>query len=243
MRRIGLALLALVAVAGLLWWGYGRVTTAAWRPALSSREIATRVLGESLATACPGAKALVVGNPFTLRGGQGAEVYAFEKAGLRGLREGFGKEDAIKVVYPELRQDFLQHPDLVFIDHNTTTPLSYLVAEDSFERLAQTNPGFELLVSLIGLPVKLCQGPLWRETEKLRFGLLLPDWRLVGGSEAVREAVKSGKITAAVVARPGVPPDDTPVRGADYQAEFNQRFLLVTKANIDELLRTYPRAF
>jgi hypothetical protein len=226
-KKTGLSLLALALVAGLLWWIYPRLLTAAWRPALSSRQIAARVLAEFLAKAHPGAKALVVGNPFTLRPGEGAEIYAFESASERGLREGFAKSGAVKVVFPELREKFLERPESVFVGA-TTTPLSYLVAEDSFQRLAQADPGFDLMVSLIGLPANLCQSSWWHDTQTPRLALLLPDWR---------------KIVAAVIARPGASDKETRVRADESRAEFNRRFILVTKENIDDLLRTCPHAF
>jgi hypothetical protein len=243
MKKIGLLVLALAAVGGLAWWVYPRVATAPWRPALSSREIVARVLGQSLAERQPGAKALVVGNPFTLRGGQSAEVYAFEKASERGLRAGFGHPDALRIVYPELRKEFGQRPESVFVDPQTTTPLSYLVAEDSFQKLAEANPGFELMVSLIGLPVNLTQSPWWNQPGTPRFGLLLPDWRMVGSPAAIREAFKSGKIVAAVMARPGAAEEEVPARRGDDRGEFDRRFILVTQDNIEELLRAHPRAF
>jgi len=239
MRRIALALLGVAALAGLGWWGYSQVTTGRWRPALSSRELATRTLAQYLAKTHPPAKVLVVGNPFTLRSGQGAEIYAFEKASVRGLQEGFGGGGAaLQVAYPELRPELTT----VYVG-NTTTPLSYLVAEHAFDRLVEAHPGVELLVSLIGLPVSITEDPLWREPGKPRFALLLPDWRIVGRAEAVRQAIKSGKIEAAVIARPGAVSDETPLRPGEFQEEFDRRFILVTTENIDELLQTYPHAF
>jgi hypothetical protein len=243
MRRIALALVILLAMAGVLWVSYSRVVTAQWRPALNARQVATRVLAEYLAKAYPQARALVVGNPFTLRSGQGPEVYAFEKAGVRGLEEGFNKPDAIEVVFPDLKPEFLAQPTTVYVDPKTTTPLSYLVSEDAFDRLIQTHPNFELVVTFIGLPVNIAQSRSWQDVVKPHFALLLPDWRVVGGVDAVREAVKSGKIAAAVVRRPGGIGDETPIQRQEYQSEFTRRFLLVTRENVDELMRTFPRAF
>jgi hypothetical protein len=92
------------------------------------------------------------------------------------------------------------------------------------------------------LPVNVRQSRTWREPDKPRFGLLLPDWRMIGGRAAIREALKSEKIVAAVISRPGVSTSDNGV-DRDYKAEFNRRFLLVTKENIDELLHQYPQVF
>lgn len=240
-QRIALFGVVLAIGAGALWWWFSYRNPAAWRPALSSRQIAMRVMGEYLVRRYPGATALVVGNPFTQRSGQSPEIYAFERAAIRGLEQGFGSPEAIKVVHPILRPEFLQRPESVFVDPRTTTPLSFLVTDDAFDLLIQTNASFELVVSLIGLPVHLTQRPIWAR-EKPRFGLLLPDWRTLGSLETVREAFKTGKIAAAVVARPGTEPDDKVITD-DHQGEFSRRFLLVTSENFEELLQTHPQLF
>jgi hypothetical protein len=78
--------------------------------------------------------------------------------------------------------------------------------------------------------------------DRVHFGLLLPDWRLLGDTEFLRRAFKSGKIAAAVIDKPGAPPDEVPDTG-DLKAEFERRFILVTAENIDEVLKSYPRLF
>jgi hypothetical protein len=235
-------LVVIVLGAACAAWAYFRNSPGFWRPALTQREIATRVLAEQLSTRFPRSKALVVANPFTQRAGQSAEIHNFDKTGIRGLQAGFKTKDTIKVVYPELRPEFEQSPQSVYVDPKTTTPLSFLVAENAFDLLAKSNSDFDLIVSLIGLPINLRESEIWRDAEKPRFGLLLPDWRMVGDRLAVREAVKSGKIAAAVVNRPGAPPDDAPPEG-DYKTEFARRFLLVTRENIDQLVQLYPQLF
>jgi hypothetical protein len=226
----------------LLWWWHWHRQMAPWEPALQSRAVATRVLAEHLAKRYPGSKALVLGNPFTQRPDQKPEIYAFDQAELAGFEQGFNQPGSVKEVFPELRPELGRRPESVFIDPKTTTPLSYLVAEDAFDRVIQRNPGFDLVVSLIGLPLNLPQARFWQENAKARLALLLPDWRMVGNAQAVREALKSEKIAAAVVARPGAIPEEERVEG-DYQAAFDRRFLLVTKENIDHLLRSYPHLF
>ncbi|MFO1501249.1 MAG: hypothetical protein U1G07_23145 [Verrucomicrobiota bacterium] len=232
---------SLLAAAGAIWW-YFHWRTAPWHPALTAREAATRVLAEYLAGQYPQASALVVGNPFTQRSGQSAEIYAFEQASIRGLVQGFGSPAKVRVVFPELRRAFLEQPGSVFIDPKTTTPLSYLVADDAFDRLVATNANATLVVSLIGVPVQIRDSALWRDHPHQRLALLLPDWRLVGDRESVRTAFKSGKMVAAVMQRPGAPAIDQ-TRSRDYREAFQRRFLLVTRENIDELLSTYPQLF
>jgi hypothetical protein len=148
----------------------------------------------------------------------------------------------LEVDYPQLRQDLVQDAHRVFVDPKTTTPLSFLMAESAFDRLAQAHPKAEILISLVGLPLNVRASTLWRQSERRRLALLLPDWRMVGGAEEIREAVKSEKIAAAVMNRPGVRNDEGKKVG-DYREEFERRFVLVTKANIDDLLRSCPQLF
>ena len=241
-RKIALIALGVVLLGSGFGWWLTHWRTGPWRPALSAREVATRVLGEQIRTRHPQAKVLVVGNPFTQRSGQSGEIYAFEEAAVRGLREGLGSPGALKLVYPELRPEFLRNPQSVSVDPKTTTPLSYLVSDDSFDRLVRENPGFGVLISLIGVPIQIRQSRLWTEPGQPSLALLLPDWRLLGGYESIRDAVKSGKIAAAVIAQPNAPSGEGLGRDR-YREEFQRRFILVTRDNIDELLRTHTRLF
>src|SRR6185369_6935232 len=119
-----------------------------------------------LAGRFPGARALIISNPFAQTKGVGGNVKAYEEAGVRGLRRGFGSKIAI--------------------DADTTTPMSYLVAPDAFDKIAKQHPSCSLLVSLIGLPADLSKVELWQATDGPKLALLLPDLRMVGDAAAVR---------------------------------------------------------
>jgi hypothetical protein len=79
----------------------------------------------------------------------------------------------------------------------------------------------------------------WKKEGPPYFALLLPDLRMVGSAEAVATAVKSGKLIAVVLRKPGGVSEHVTV-GKDFKAEFDQRFLLVTKDNIDDVLTRMP---
>lgn len=226
----------------LAFWFYKQDESRTRRSALSHRQAATHALAEHLAKHYPGARALVVSNPFTQKKGQPRQVYEFEEAGINGLREGFGKAISFQVVFPELRPEFLNNPRAVYVDPKTTTPLSFLVEEGAFEKLAEQHSDCDLMVSLIGLPANLTRRPSWRSANGPKYALLLPDWRTVGDKQAVLNAVKSDKIVAAILNKPGAPPDSESA-SQDHRAEFARRFLLVTKESIDRLLQTYPQIF
>jgi hypothetical protein len=208
---------------------------------LEHREIATQFLGEYLAAHYSGKKAVVLSNPFSTQPRQPREVYQYEKAGLRGLRRGLAKAVTIEeVAYPEIRPEFFRDRRSVPIDPGTSTPLSYIVAEDALDKIARQHPQAEILISLIGLPVNVLQTETWRMGRK--FALLLPDLRMLGNQSSIRAAFQSGKIAAIVLNKPGSPPDDQPL-GRDPKMEFTLRFLLVTPENVDQCLKAYPRLF
>ena len=208
--------------------------------ALGQRELATQFLGRYLAEHCPGKKAIVLSNPFSQKTGQSRNVYQYEKAGLAGLRRGLGTSVKIEeVVFPDLRPEFLQNPASVFIDPATTTPLSYVVAENALDKIVKDHVGCDVLVSLIGLPADIRKTETWRRDDK-RFALLLPDLRFVGDRSAIIQAIKCQKLVAMILNKPGAPPEDQPL-GRDLKMEFDRRFLLITAETVDHYLKEYPK--
>jgi hypothetical protein len=209
---------------------------------LSQRELAMRILGQYLGTQFPGKKVLVFSNPFVQEPGHPQNIYQFEKAGLRGLRSGLGKTLPIDaVVFPEPRREFRENRASVYIPA-TTTPLSYVIAGEAWDRLIQQHPASQIVVSLIGLPADLRQTEMWKNPQGPKFALLLPDLRVVGQRAEIVQAITSGRIAAMVLNKPGAPPEDQPL-GHDLKMEFDQRFLLVTPESLDPCLKAFPRLF
>ena len=227
-------------VVGLVIWVSPR--SGPRRNALADRSLATKVLAEHLARNYPGKRALVIANPFTLKKGLPQEIYDYQKASLKGLRQGFGKTIELEaVIYPELRKEAQSDPSSVYVDPKTTTPLSYLVAENAFDVLARSHPNCDILVSLIGLPAQVNRTEIWRDP-RLKLALLLPDWRMVGDPDEVRRAIKSGKIAAAIMKKPGSPSEGAPME-REVELAFAKRFLLVTGETVDDLMGKYPQLF
>lgn len=211
--------------------------------ALRVRETATRGLAEHLARTHPGKNALIISNPFTQGQGTAKGIVETEQAGIRGLREGFGKSaSVVAVVFPELKAEARENPRALLADVETSTPLSYLVEPEAFDQLARQHANCEIIVSLIGLPLEVARCEAWKAAGAPRFSLLLPDLRIIGDAAVVKSAVKSGKLAAFVLARPGAPGDDTPP-GRDWKAEFEKRFLLVTAENVEQVMQSYPGLF
>jgi hypothetical protein len=204
------------------------------RTALVRREIALRVLAEFVAQDAPGQKVLVVSNPFTQRKTHNGDVAAFEEAALRGLEKGWGNRIQLQGIgFPELDPALANNPSHLRIDPQTTTPLSFMTTDDAWDNLLHRYPDTDLIVSLIGLPATLRNLEIWRQPMP-RFALLLPDLRMIGNGVDVKEAFRSGKLSAVILEKPGAPPESVSL-SRDYRAEFNQRFVLVTSSNADTL--------
>jgi hypothetical protein len=223
------AAIAAVVIAG--WFAFRRAN----RAPLSEREIATRVLAEYVRKTANPHAVLVLSNPYAQKPGSPADVYDFEKAGVAGLRKGFEPAIEVKVAFPKIKPEAERDPGSVFVPSNTTTVLSYLIADTAVDDLIRENPDCDVLVSLIGLAANTLSTTYWSKPGAPRFALLLPDFSVLADPNAIRYAFKSGKIIAAVIAKPGVTSTKNPM-GTDYKAEFDKRYILVTKENVDELL-------
>lgn len=204
----------------------------------SERELATQVLATEAAKRAAPKAVLVISNPFTREPGRSPEIYAFEKAGIAGLAAGFGKSVALKVDYPALKPEVQRDPASVRIDPQSTTPLSFLVSDGAFSEVTQRHPEADLIISLIGLPVNLAAFREWSQPGAPTFALLLPDWRVIGGKEAIIQAFRSGKLVAAVVRR-----RNTAKAREDVKEDFGSKYFLVTAENVETLLKEQPGIF
>ncbi len=228
---------------GLVAFGFAAQFVLKPKPQLNAehvRAIATRGLAEYLARAQPGRRVLVFSNPFARETTTAPAIVRMEEAGIRGLQEGWnGKLTVAAIVIPELKAGARANPQALIEDPETTTPLSYLVAPDAFDNQARQHPGCDLVVSLIGLPADLERCEIWKRPGAPAFALLLPDLGMVGGADAVRRVVVSGKLLAFVLRRPGAPADSQSATG-DSASEFDRRFVLVTRENFDEVAKSNP---
>lgn len=220
------------------WWYWSR-SAPEHRAARSSRELATRLLAQHLAGAGHFKKALVIANPFSRIGKLPKDMQAMEDAGVEGLRVGFGAKISMVMVFPELRPGVAENPRSAYIAPGTTTPLSYLVAPDAFDRLVQAHPDCDLVVSLIGLPAELSRVQCW-ERETPGFALLLPDLRIIGDRAALQRCLRRGKLVGFVMARPGAV-QSLSGSAEDWQALAKERFVLVTPENFAANLQSWPQ--
>lgn len=211
---------------------------------LRIRAIAARGLAEELVRSQPsGTRVLVLSNPFTQRQEVAKAIAEMEQAGIDGIREGLGVNLPVgAVVFPELKPEAQQNPASLLTGVETTTPVSFLVAPDAFDKVLQQHADCAVVVSLIGLPGELEACEAWKPASPVKFALLLPDFRSITDSPTILQAVKSGKLVAFVLPKPGAPDNNVPASG-DWKEEFERRFQLVTAANVEQVLQSVPNLF
>jgi hypothetical protein len=212
---------------GIFLWLHHRA------PAISEREYATQLLAEFLRAAVKPKSVLVIGNPFADQANHSTQVYQFEKAGISGLKSGFGARIPIKIAHPTVKPSVLADPTSVHIDTKSPTPLSFVIEPLAFDEILKANSDCDLAVSLIGLPVNLSAMEAWNKNGAPRFALLLPDWRIIGDASGIQNAFASGKLVGAVVVRPGT---------AEL-TDFKQRYLIINSNNIGQTLARSPQLF
>lgn len=216
---------AVASVAGLIFWLVR--PSEAQGVALTARERAMERLGERIAELRPGAKVLVLANPFSREAGYGDEKRRFERVAIAGLRKGLGRGGAVdvEVVFPGLRPEYIADPASVVLPPDSRTPLSFVVRPESVDELASAHADRGVIVSLIGLPAGVEKLGVWRAEDARSFALLLPDLRVVGSAEEALAAFERGKVLVAV---------------GEERAEGEP--LIVTRENAAEVLRQRPRA-
>ncbi len=203
------------------------------RPAISEREYATHLLAEHLKIAVKPRSVLVIGNPFTDLPNYSGQAKEFERAGIAGLKEGFGALIQVKVAHPAIKPSVLADPTSVHIDSRSPTPLSFIIESSAFDDVLKANSDCDLAVSLIGLPVNLSSMETWNKSGPPRFALLLPDWRIIGDPGGIQQAFSCGKLVGAVIVQPGTM----------ERTDFKNRYLIVSSNNVADLIGRSPQIF
>lgn len=229
---------------GLLLW---LLATAGCSPpeqrlASARRELVLARLTEAAVQAVPGARVLVVGNPFAQQPGADPGLREVEDASVRGVRRGIDGSGArfLGVTQPGLREEALRDPTMVPIPPGATTPLSFLTEAGAWDRIRMEHPEATVWISLIGVPADLMQTKAWTDAGGPKWALFLPDSRLIGGRDAVGSAFEAGRLVAMVLARPGAPPESEPMRSEPGE-EFERRFVLVTRETWEAVVGAWPQ--
>ena len=221
-----------------LWFWFARGSS---DESVALRTVAMKTLAEHLAKQFPKQRVLVLANPFIHNSRQPKSIRVMEETSVNALKKELGGANVV-MGFPQLRPGAWENPQSFVADPESTTPLSFLVAPDAIDSLVKEHGECKLIVSLIGLPVELNRVSAWTDTAGPRFALLLPDLRMIGSTSAVVAAMRSGKLVAFVLSKPGANLDER-FSGGDAQMMFDRHFLLVTLENIESLARAHPKLF
>lgn len=185
---------------------------------------AMRVLGEQLGTDHAGANILLITNK--------VNEYNRERhdAILDGLKEGLsGKAKIGRVIHPEAPEG---------VDAEEYYEEEMFTAEMMDKAIAE-NEGHDLIVSLLGLPFDFQQMGLWQMEDEVRPTLSLA----FASVYELRRALSAGYISSVIAYNPGYVYDIKAQPPEAYREAFDERYLLITPTNVDEIAAAHPSMF
>ena len=185
------------------------------------------VFGKALKKEFPEARVLVISD-------RNYEKNERQKALVESLKDGLGMITPVEV-------DTLEMPENktgMMPEEMEMLPLEEMMTAKDFDKIIAKHPKCNLIVSMIGLPRDASTMKLWTQQSASRPALAL----LNGDVHSLKNAITAGFINAVVIYRPGVKftEDACP---EDPQEAFDQRFLIVTPKNIEELSQKYKNLF
>ena len=197
----------------------------------------TYVLGKKIAKLNPGGKVL-----FVVASTKGDDP--IRDALIEGFKEGAGSGlKDIKVIVPSIRLTGANPAEVVAIKEKLAEDpmqLPDMLRAKDFNKMLSVNRGYNIVVSTIGLPDDMENLAIWEEFDKnpkkshrLAF---------VGGDTSkFAPLVKLGLIQAIVRYKRDVNYDLRPPK--DLAKAFDLRYVLITKDNIDKVIKDNPYFF
>ena len=188
----------------------------------------TYVLGKKLAELSPGGKVLyIVGSLDNPSERQTSMIESF--------KEGCGAGMDIKVVAPDIKK-----PEGEAAYPGADSFMFDVIKAKDFNKLLARNKGYNIIVTTIGLPSDAGNIALWKEFEKNP--KKCPKLVFVNGEiSKLAPLVKNGLVEAIVYYKPGADYEKPPP--PDLKEAFDIRYLLITKSNIDQIIKQYPKIF
>ncbi len=183
------------------------------------RQIAYRRFGKHLAEKHAGSRALLLTEPV----GENERDQSWHKITMEALKEGLGRkveiiaQEKIGVLGPGARLMFTL---------------------EEFEDTLDAHAGYDLLISLAGLPPNYEEMALWQMEDEERPKVALANANI----HELGEAIKAGYIVCVLHPNPGGynPKEDVP---ADPKEAFKKRFLLITPQNVEGTAKKFPNLF
>lgn len=202
------------------------------------------VFGRYLAAEYPGSSALVIVEDKN-------STDEFYLARMAALKEGLG--EAVKIVAVETPDVFATSPvDAAATSDDPSappaasvpplmiTPVTNLMLAEHFDVLIDQNPGCQLIITMIGLPRDVDNLKMWAMPEETRPKVAMYSSGSTGISQYM-EAIAAGSICVALTYSPDAKFDlGNQLPPTDPQAAFDQRYLLITPANLEEIKAKYP---
>ena len=193
---------------------------------MSFAKASTYVLGQKLAELNPGSRVLYIVDSLD-------KPNKRRDAMIESFKEGCGEGMVVKVVAPDIKKP---KDNSDFMDFSITE----LVKAKDFDKLLAKNKGYKIVVTTIGLPNDAGNMNLWKEFEKnpKRCPKLV---FLNGEVSRMAPLVKNGLVEAIVYYKPNADYDKP--APPDLKEAFDIRYLLITKSNIDQIIKEYPKIF
>jgi hypothetical protein len=200
------------------------------------------VLGRKLAAAHPGAKALVIVEDKKI-------TNEHLKNRLEALKLGLGTAvTVVDVDSPDLNlgkvppegiDDLAGDPGAPAPpappqDMMMMMPIQEMMLAIHFDDMITRHPECSLIISFIGLPRDVGDMAIWGLDPETRPKLAL----LQGEVHALKNAITSGAISAAVAYRPDAKFDEA-APPKDIQEAFDKRYILITPENLEEIEAKY----
>ena len=184
-----------------------------------------KVMGEKLAGKMPGAKVLIVADWKSDRPNSARENI------IEGLKEGFGDtitDVKIESPVPQPSAD----PDA-----EGYRGLDEIMTAKDFNKMLAKNKDRTLVIITTGFPEDIGEMNIWEQFEK--DPAKTPKLAVFRGAiSKMKTLFESGLIILAVDSKPGADYEQPPK--GDTQEIFNQRFILITKDNLNDIISKYP---
>ena len=197
---------------------------------LTFKKAKTYVLGKKIAELNPQGKVLFVVASTTI-------TNPTQKAMIEGFKEGAGSGlSKVLVVAPPVKIPKDSRDELV----DDPMLIEEMVTAKDFNKMLSLYKGYNIVVTTIGLPDDVENLTIWAEfdknpkkSHKLAF--------VSGDTSKFAPLVKLGLVQAIVHYKKGVNYETPPP--ADLGKAFDLRYMLITKDNIDQVIKDHPNFF
>ena len=166
---------------------------------LAARRFGMRSLGLAILKQGNFKRCIVLGNPFVLKSNQSRFSKQIEKESYEGLKEGLGERIEVgEIQYLRLTDEAERDPSSVLLPPSATTPLSFMVRNEEWDRAMEGLDASVVVVTLIGIPADLKQQAWWNKETGPKLALVLPDYRVYGDEAEVGSLFTKKKIVASL---------------------------------------------